>query len=123
MKEFPGMSEDRRSHRLVKTIFILRYLESEQYRRQLNRQLNKGEFYYAEVKGDQILHDEKVVSPGEFARNVANSSRNAWRDLQIRRPDDEEWYLAETLRKRVLAEYLRTAEEISADTRSEEETP
>ena len=29
--------------RLVKTIFILRYLESEQFRRRINTQLNKGE--------------------------------------------------------------------------------
>ena len=29
--------------RLVKTIFILRYLESEEYRRRINAQLNKGE--------------------------------------------------------------------------------
>jgi len=29
--------------RLVKTIFILRYLESEEYRRRINTQLNKGE--------------------------------------------------------------------------------
>jgi TnpA family transposase len=29
--------------RLVKTVFILRYLESEQLRRRINTQLNKGE--------------------------------------------------------------------------------
>lgn len=29
--------------RLIKTIFILRYFESEEYRRRINTQLNKGE--------------------------------------------------------------------------------
>ena len=33
--------------RLVKTIFILRYLESEAYRRRIDRQLNKGEALHA----------------------------------------------------------------------------
>ena len=33
--------------RLVKTIFILRYLESEDYRRRINAQLNKGESLHA----------------------------------------------------------------------------
>jgi TnpA family transposase len=33
--------------RLIKTIFILRYLESESYRRTINRQLNKGEALHA----------------------------------------------------------------------------
>lgn len=33
--------------RLVKTIFILRYLNSEDYRRQINRQLNRGESLHA----------------------------------------------------------------------------
>ncbi len=33
--------------RLVKTIFILRYLESEQFRRRINTQLNKGEALHA----------------------------------------------------------------------------
>src|SRR5207302_826887 len=33
--------------RLVKTIFILRYLESEEYRRRITTQLNKGESMHA----------------------------------------------------------------------------
>jgi TnpA family transposase len=33
--------------RLIKTIFILRYLENEEYRRQINAQLNKGEALHA----------------------------------------------------------------------------
>jgi len=33
--------------RLMKTLFVLRYLESEEYRRRINRQLNKGEALHA----------------------------------------------------------------------------
>ncbi len=33
--------------RLTKTLFVLRYLESEEYRRRINRQLNKGEALHA----------------------------------------------------------------------------
>ncbi len=33
--------------RLIKTLFILRYLEHEEYRRRINRQLNKGEALHA----------------------------------------------------------------------------
>jgi TnpA family transposase len=33
--------------RLVKTIFILRYLQSEAYRRKINLQFNKGEALHA----------------------------------------------------------------------------
>ena len=33
--------------RMIKTIFILRYLEDEQYRRRINTQLNKGEALHA----------------------------------------------------------------------------
>jgi TnpA family transposase len=33
--------------RVIKTLFVLRYLESEDYRRRINRQLNKGEALHA----------------------------------------------------------------------------
>lgn len=35
--------------RVAKTLFVLRYLESEEYRRRINRQLNKGESLHARV--------------------------------------------------------------------------
>jgi len=42
-----------------------------------------------------------VVSPSEFANKVAGSSRNAWRDLEIRRPDVDDWVSADRLRMAV----------------------
>lgn len=54
--------------RLQKTLFILRYLQSEEYRRRINRQINKGEslhalrrriFFAEEGKVRRRHHDEK----------------------------------------------------------------
>ena len=58
----------------------------------------KGRYYYAQVKHDEILYEDRSISPSEFANTVTNSSRNAWRDLEIRRPGDDEWHLANDLR-------------------------
>ena len=58
----------------------------------------KGEYYYAKVEGDRVFFEEQNVSPSGFANRVAGSSRNAWRDLEIRRPADEEWIPADQLR-------------------------
>lgn len=58
----------------------------------------KGEYHYAKVEGDYVLFGGQNMSPSEFANRVAGSSRNAWRDLEIRRPADEEWIPADQLR-------------------------
>lgn len=58
----------------------------------------KGNYYYAQVEADDVIFEEEVVSPSEFANKVANSSRNAWRDLEIRRPHDDDWISADKLR-------------------------
>jgi TnpA family transposase len=55
--------------RLQKTVFILRYLQSEEYRRRINRQINKGEslhalrrriFFADEGKVRRRHHEEQV---------------------------------------------------------------
>jgi len=58
----------------------------------------KGDLYYAEVVGDQMTYEGKVVSPSEFANMVANSNRNAWRDLEVKRPIDKVWREANAVR-------------------------
>ena len=60
--------------RLVKTIFILRYLESEQLRRRIHAQLNKGEalhglreflLFFAETRGTlRKKQEEEPDEPG-----------------------------------------------------------
>ena len=61
----------------------------------------KGEFHYAKVDGDRITFKGQSVSPSEFANGVTGTSRNAWRDIEIRRPGDETWHLADNLRPRL----------------------
>lgn len=59
----------------------------------------KGDFYYAAVQGDNIIYESRGVSPSEFCNSVTNTSRNAWNDIWIKRPNDSEWVYANTLRK------------------------
>lgn len=60
----------------------------------------KGDFYYAAVQGDNIIYESQNVSPSEFANTVTESNRNAWNDIWIKRPDDNEWVFADKLRKK-----------------------
>lgn len=59
----------------------------------------KGRYHYASVKSDEFVSDVGASSPSQFANKVASSSRNAWRDLEVRRPNDIEWHLAQNLRE------------------------
>ncbi len=58
----------------------------------------RGDYFYAAVDGDRIMFEGNSVSPSEFANRVTNTSRNAWRDIWIQRPNDAEWKLADDLR-------------------------
>jgi len=59
----------------------------------------KGRTYYAKVDGDQIMYEGKPITPATLANTVAGSSRNAWRDLWVKRPADAIWLLADQLRR------------------------
>lgn len=62
--------------------------------------LYKGRKYRAWVKHQKIVFDGREYSPSELARRIAdNTSRNAWRDLRIKRPGDKDWSLADHLRQ------------------------
>lgn len=58
----------------------------------------KGAYKYAKVDGDQLIYEGKPISPGTLANTIAGSSRNAWRDLWVKRPADREWRLADDCR-------------------------
>jgi len=61
----------------------------------------KKEVFQAIVKHNKIIFKEESYSPSELARFIAaGTSRNAWRDLLIKRPNDADWTLADTLRRR-----------------------
>jgi hypothetical protein len=55
----------------------------------------KGAYFYAKVDGDEIIYEGKPISPGSLANTIAGNSRNAWRDLWVKRPEDKEWTLAD----------------------------
>lgn len=59
----------------------------------------KGGDKIAEVRHQQIYFEEKPCSPSQFASRVANNtSRNAWRDIWVKRPSDRDWFFADVLR-------------------------
>jgi hypothetical protein len=58
----------------------------------------KGQYHYCGVDGDQLIFRDRAVSPSEFANKVTGTPRNAWRDLEIRRPNDDDWLPADQLR-------------------------
>ena len=59
----------------------------------------RREKHYAAVKHGSIVYEDDEYSPSELARVIANNtSRNAWRDLMIKRPQDTSWTLADVLR-------------------------
>lgn len=58
----------------------------------------KGDWYYAMVEGDKLIYEGEPITPGRLANTVAGTSRNAWRDLWIKRPADAEWLLADDCR-------------------------
>ena len=62
------------------------------------RMTYKGTIYRANVVGDDFVYDGKPTSPGAMVNTVSGTSRNAWRDLWIKRPTDREWISAESLR-------------------------
>lgn len=59
----------------------------------------KGTYHYASVEGDEIRYKGKPITPGSLANTIAGGSRNAWRDLWIKRPSDSEWILADDCRE------------------------
>jgi len=74
----------------------------------------KGRQYHAEVREEQIHYEGETFSPTELARKIAsNTSRNAWRDLLIKRPSDQEWQLADVMRRKssppTLADFFGSA--------------
>lgn len=58
----------------------------------------RGEYHHARIDGDTFVARGKRSSPSQFARAVTNTSRNAWRDLEVKRPHDRAWVLAANLR-------------------------
>jgi hypothetical protein len=56
-------------------------------------------YYYAEVRGDDIMFEGRSVSPAQMANTVGGNTRNAWRDISILLPGETRWKRA-SLRRR-----------------------
>mgnify|MGYP006891169010 CR=1 FL=1 len=75
----------------------------------------KGATFYAKVEGDEIIYNAESISPGSMVNKITGTSRNAWRDLWIKRPSDQAWKLALECRpenKEIAEKLLRELDEI-----------
>ena len=71
-------------------------------------------WYYATVRHEEIIYEERAYSPSRLASQIANgTSRNAWRDLWIKAPGSSDWDLADRLRSQPKVRAL-TIDELSA---------
>jgi hypothetical protein len=75
----------------------------------------KDQFYVAAVEGNELIYNGEKLSPSEFARRVTNTSRNAWRDIWVKRPGDSQWVFAEHLRSSSNTAHLADIEELKMD--------
>ncbi|QJD91620.1 hypothetical protein HH213_16925 [Duganella dendranthematis] len=71
------------------------------------RSWSYGEYNYARVVGDEIIHKGRSVSPNQFAQAFARSFRNAWMDLYIKRPEDKQFKNAGRLRQELAEQAAR----------------
>ena len=59
----------------------------------------KNKDHFAEVRHQQLFYEGSPCSPSQFASRAANNtSRNAWRDIWIKRPTDKDWIFADAAR-------------------------
>jgi hypothetical protein len=58
-----------------------------------------GQYHYARVEGEDILHEGRSVSPQKFTTACGGRCRNAWRDVWLLLPGERQWYPASQLRR------------------------
>ncbi|WP_395399951.1 hypothetical protein ACHMW6_22125 [Pseudoduganella sp. UC29_106] len=57
------------------------------------------QLFYAEIVHDNLVYRGQIMSPSQMVAAATGAPRNAWRDLWIRRPQDDEWSPASKLRR------------------------
>jgi hypothetical protein len=60
-----------------------------------------GTQHLAAIVDAKFTHDGKAMSPSEFVNRISGATRNAWRDIWIKRPNDSRWASALDLRREV----------------------
>ena len=59
----------------------------------------ESEYRYAKIEGDKLVYDGAPIrSPNQFALSVTGGARDAWRDVWIKRPGDDDFVVANSLR-------------------------
>ncbi len=58
----------------------------------------KKERHYASIMHEKLIYKEESLSPSQFVWEITRTSRNAWRDIYIKKPNEKEWTLADILR-------------------------
>lgn len=75
---------------------------------------HRGTPHFATVTGTELVYEGKAVSPSEFVNGISGATRNAWRDIWVKRPSDPEWMAAQDLRNAAtetsLAKQITTAD-------------
>jgi len=57
-------------------------------------------YHYAKVEGDKLVYEGVSVSPNQFALKVTGVARDAWRDVWVKRPGDDDFVVANFLRSK-----------------------
>lgn len=74
------------------------------------RMTYRSETHHAKIVGDEFVFDGKKISPNIFVRMIGQgTTRNAWRDLYIKRPSDRAFRIADELRREYLAQQRRAS--------------
>ncbi|MFC0169059.1 hypothetical protein ACFFKC_13325 [Pseudoduganella danionis] len=79
-----------------------------------------GDEQHARVIGRQIIFCGRAVSPNQFAHWAGRSTRNAWNDLYLRRPQDKFYILASRLRAQVAQELERATATVTTSAAPED---
>lgn len=62
------------------------------------RMTYKGRTYSAIVRPEGIQFEGALYSPSEFTWKITNTTRNAWRDIELQFPGKSDWISAQHLR-------------------------
>lgn len=77
--------------------------------------------HHARVEGDYLVFNGKRTSPNAMVKAIANNTtRNAWRDLFVKRPTDRKFRMADELRREQLSQRKQSQAARNAAKASEE---
>ena len=62
------------------------------------RIIHRSHCYMAQVEGNYLMAEGKIITPNAWAEEICGSVRNAWRDIYVRRNYREAWTHASDLR-------------------------